>query len=190
MIGAYFGALLQSASDRAEVSAIEIDAALVGGVYTICTPDLLVGFSRIGALSKTDACRPFDGRADGFVLGEGVGAVMLKRFEDAVRDRDRIWAVVRGVGLNNDGRGEGPMTPRLSGQVDALQRAYRDAGLSPDSVGYIEAHGTATLVGDTTEISALKENVRARVAFEKYLALKPDAADASRIKEYLAEIDR
>ncbi len=136
------------------------DAAVVGGIYTICTPDLLIGFSRIGALSGTDTCRPFDEKADGFVLGEGVGVVVLKRLEDAIRDRDHIWAVIRGVGLNNDGRGEGPMTPRLSGQADALARAYRDADLSPDTVGYVEAHGTATPVGDLTEIAALKENIK------------------------------
>ena len=136
------------------------DAAIVGGVYTICTPDTLIGFSRIGALSGSDGCRPFDERADGFVLGEGAGVIVLKRLEEALHDRDHIWAVVRGVGLNNDGRGEGPMTPRLSGQVDALERAYRDAELPPNTVGYIEAHGTATPVGDLTEIAALKKNVK------------------------------
>jgi 8-amino-7-oxononanoate synthase len=137
------------------------EAAIAGGVYTICTPDTLIGFSRVGALSGSDACRPFDENADGFVVGEGAGLIVLKRLEDAVRDRDHIWAVIRGVGLNNDGRGEGPMTPRLSGQVDALARAYRDADISPDTVGYIEAHGTATLVGDLTEVTALKNNVKA-----------------------------
>jgi 8-amino-7-oxononanoate synthase len=136
------------------------DAAIVGGAYTICTPDLLVGFGRIGALSESDVCRPFDQQADGFVLGEGVGVVVLKRLEDAVRDQDHVWAVVAGVGLSNDGRGEGPMTPRLSGQVDALARAYRDADVPPHTVGYIEAHGTATPVSDLTEIRALKENAR------------------------------
>ena len=134
------------------------DAAIVGGVYTICTPDLMVGFSRIGALSKSDVCRPFDQQADGFVLGEGAGVVVLKRLEDALRDDDRILAVVRGVGLNNDGRSEGPMTPRLKGQAEALARAYRDASVSPDMIGYVEAHGTATPVGDRTEIGALMEN--------------------------------
>src|SRR5271165_6574460 len=137
------------------------DAAIVGGVYSICTPDMMVAFSKIGALSKSDACRPFDRGADGFVLGEGAGAIVLKRFEDALRDSDRVWAVVRGVGLNNDGRGEGRMTPRLGGQVDALSRAYRDAGVCPSTVGYVEAHGTATPVADLTEISALRQNAKA-----------------------------
>ncbi|MEP6915820.1 MAG: polyketide synthase [Acidobacteriota bacterium] len=136
------------------------DAALAAGVYTICTPDNLVGFSRIGAVSRSDVCRPFDERADGFVLGEGVGAVVLKRLDDAVRDNDRVWAVIRGMGLNNDGGSTSPMTPLLSGQCEALARACRDADASPDTIGYIEAHGTATAVGDMTEIGALKEHAR------------------------------
>lgn len=136
------------------------DAAVVGGVYTICTPDLLVGFSRIGALSRTDACRPFDDKADGFVLGEGVGIVILKRLEDALREGDRVLAVIRGVGLNNDGRSDGPMTPRMAGQAEALRRAYTDGDVSPDTIGYIEAHGTATPVGDRTEMGALMTNAK------------------------------
>jgi acyl transferase domain-containing protein/acyl carrier protein len=136
------------------------DAALAGGVYNICTPDSLVMFSRIGALSKSGNSRPFDESADGFVLGEGVGVVVLKRLEDAWRDGDRIWGVIRGIGLNNDGRSEGPMTPRIEGQLDVLERAYRDGGVSPGTVGYIEAHGTATPVGDRTEIAALKRHFR------------------------------
>ena len=131
------------------------DAALVGGVYLACTPNNMIAFARIGAISPSDACRPFDERADGFVLGEGTGCLLLKRLDDAVRDGDRIWAVVRGVGINNDGRGEGPMTPRLEGQVAALEQAYADAGLSPAEVGLVEAHGTATRVGDRVESTSL-----------------------------------
>jgi acyl transferase domain-containing protein len=105
-----------------------VDAALVGGVYIACTPNNMIAFSRIGAISPSDACRPFDERADGFVLGEGAGCVLLRRLDDAVRDGDRIWAVVRGIGINNDGRAEGPMTPRAEGQIAALERAYAHAG--------------------------------------------------------------
>src|SRR4029077_15215708 len=133
------------------------DAAVAGGVYLNLTPDNLVGFSRISAISKTDACRPFDAAADGFVLGEGVGVVYLKRLEDALRDGDRIYAVIRGAGINNDGRGEGPMTPRREGQLAALEKAYKDCGISPETVGYLEAHGTATGIGDAVEVSALRE---------------------------------
>jgi 8-amino-7-oxononanoate synthase len=135
----------------------ECDSALAGGVYLNLTPDNLVGFSRIGAISRSDRCRPFDASADGFVLGEGVGLVMLKRLDDALRDGDRIYAVVRGAGLNNDGRGEGPMTPRQGGQLAAIARAYADCDFTPDTLGFIEAHGTATGVGDVVEVAALKE---------------------------------
>ncbi|HEY8145519.1 MAG TPA: aminotransferase class I/II-fold pyridoxal phosphate-dependent enzyme [Kofleriaceae bacterium] len=133
------------------------DAALVGGVYLAVTPNNMVAFSRIGAISRAEVCRPFDARADGFVLGEGAGCLLLKRVEDAVAAGDRIWAVVRGFGMNNDGRGEGPMTPRLGGQVAALEAAYRDAGIAPAEVGLVEAHGTATPVGDRIESQALAE---------------------------------
>ncbi len=140
------------------------DTAIAGGVYLNLTPDNLVGFSRIGAISPTDSCRPFDERADGFVLGEGVGAVVLKRLDDAVRDRDRIYAVILGAGINNDGRGEGPMTPRFEGQLDAIARAHAEVDFTPDTIGFIEAHGTATAVGDATEIGALRHyfNAHAR----------------------------
>jgi len=140
------------------------EAVIVGGVYAMCTPDMMVAFSKIGALSKSDACRPFDSGADGFVLGEGAGVIVLKLLDDAIRDGDHIWAVIRGVGLCNDGRGDGPMTPRVEGQVEALARAYRDANISPSTVGYVEAHGTATPVADMTEISALQQNARDRGA--------------------------
>ena len=132
------------------------DVAVAGGVYLNLTPDNLVGFSRIGAISPSDACRPFDDRADGFVLGEGAGAVVMKRLDDALRDGDRIYAVIRGAGINNDGRGEGPMTPRPEGQLDAIERAHAELEFSPDAIGFVEAHGTATAVGDATEVGALR----------------------------------
>ena len=142
----------------------QCNLALAGGVYLNLTPDNLIGFSRIGAISRAGVCRPFDARADGFVMGEGVGMVVLKRREDAERDGDRIWALIRGSGCNNDGRSEGPMTPRPEGQIDAMARAYRDCGLDPSTVGFVETHGTATTVGDVVEVGALKELGRTRSA--------------------------
>lgn len=132
-----------------------IDSALAGGVYLNLQPDNLVSFTRIGAISPSGVCRPFDARADGFVQSDGVGMVFLKRLDDALRDGDHIYALIRGTGCNNDGRGEGPMTPRVGGQLAALHRAYADAAISPATVGYFEAHGTATAVGDPVEIEAL-----------------------------------
>jgi 8-amino-7-oxononanoate synthase len=134
-----------------------IDAAVVGGVYLSFSPDNFVAFARIGALSASDACRPYDGRADGFVIGEGVGAVILRRLEDAQAAGDRIYAVIRGIASNSDGKSEGPMTPRREGQLMALENAYRDAGFSARTLGYLEGHGTATPVGDATEIAAFRD---------------------------------
>src|SRR5207253_7028005 len=82
---------------------------------------------------------------------------ILKRLDDALRDGDRIYALVKGAASNNDGRSEGPMTPRPGGQLDALRLAYRDAGFSPATLGYVEAHGTATTVGDVVEVAALRQ---------------------------------
>jgi 8-amino-7-oxononanoate synthase len=142
----------------------QCDTALAGGVYLALAPDNLVGFSRIGAVSPSGACRPFDERADGFVLGEGAGLVVLRRLADARRDGDRIYAVLRGTGVSNDGRADGPMTPRPAGQRAALARAYADAGVSPATVGLVEAHGTATPVGDRVELDVLREVMSASCA--------------------------
>ncbi len=135
----------------------ECNVAIAGGVYLNLNPDNLIGFARIGAISPSGVCRPFDERADGFVMGEGIGLVVLKRYEDAVRDGDRIYAVMRGSGCNNDGRGDGPMTPRPQGQMDAMRRAYAGLEVPIESIGYVETHGTATSVGDVTEVGALKD---------------------------------
>lgn len=133
----------------------QIDAAVAGGAYVNLAPDNLVAFTKIGAISRTGACRPFEARADGFVQSDAVGLVFLKRLEDALADGDRIHATIIGSGANNDGRGEGPMTPKVDGQLDALKRAYADAGVSPASVSFFEAHGTATTIGDPVEVEAL-----------------------------------
>ena len=131
--------------------------ALAGGVYLNLTPDNLIGFSRVMAISPSGACRPFDARADGFIMGEGIGVVVLKRLADARRDGDRVYAVIRGSGCNNDGRSQGPMTPRPEGQVEAMRRAHADAGNIPvETIEFVETHGTATTVGDVVEIGALK----------------------------------
>ncbi|WP_369167393.1 aminotransferase class I/II-fold pyridoxal phosphate-dependent enzyme [Streptomyces sp. R28] len=129
--------------------------ALVGGVYISLSPTPLVGFARSGALSRQGVCRPFDERADGFVLGEGGATLVLRPVEDALAAGDRIYAVITGVGSANDGRGGGPMTPQAQGQLAALRAAYRDAGIAPGQIDLLEAHGTGTPVGDRTEIEAI-----------------------------------
>ncbi|MEU3628483.1 polyketide synthase [Amycolatopsis coloradensis] len=114
-------------------------------------------FTSAGALSPTGRCRPFDATADGIALGEGVACLVLKRRSDAERAGDRIYAVVKGVGAASDGKALGLTAPRPEGQRRALERAYRDARVSPADVSLVEAHGTGTVVGDATELTTLTE---------------------------------
>ncbi len=114
-------------------------------------------FSSTHALSRKGRCATFDSEADGIALGEGVAMVVLKREEDALRDGDTVYAVIKGVGGSSDGKSLGLTAPRKSGQVKALERAYDQAGISPAELGLLEAHGTGTVVGDKTELSALTE---------------------------------
>ncbi|MFF9049981.1 aminotransferase class I/II-fold pyridoxal phosphate-dependent enzyme [Streptomyces erythrochromogenes] len=131
--------------------------AIAGGAQLILAPDLLVGLCRIGAVSRSGRCLPFGTEADGFVLGEGAGVLVLRPLTDARAAGDRVYAVIRGVGTANDGTVQGGMHPRAGGQLRALRRAYRDAGLPPGAVGYLEAHGTGTPVGDPVELAVLRE---------------------------------
>jgi acyl transferase domain-containing protein/NAD(P)H-dependent flavin oxidoreductase YrpB (nitropropane dioxygenase family)/NADP-dependent 3-hydroxy acid dehydrogenase YdfG len=114
-------------------------------------------FAGVHALSPTGQCRSFDADADGIALGEGVACIVLKRLEDAERDGDRVYAVVDGIAGSSDGRSLGLTAPRPEGQRRALERAYRQAGISPAEVGLVEAHGTGTVVGDRTELTTLND---------------------------------
>jgi acyl transferase domain-containing protein/phosphopantetheinyl transferase len=131
------------------------DLALAGGSQVWMPVPTLNIFCKLGALSRSERIRPFDKDADGTLLGEGIGMVVLKRTADALRDGDRIYAVVRGVGVASDGRGVGVMAPRVEGQELALRNAYVEAEVDPASIGLIEAHGTATALGDAVEVQSL-----------------------------------
>jgi myxalamid-type polyketide synthase MxaE and MxaD len=133
----------------------ECDLALTGGVNVILSPDSTLFFSRAGALSKQGRCKTFDTSADGFVRSEGAGVVVLKRVSDAVRDGDRIYAVVCGSAVNQDGRTNGMMAPSVTAQEAVLRQAYANAGVSPGAVQYVELHGTGTRLGDPIEAEAL-----------------------------------
>lgn len=132
------------------------DMALVGGVNASIPPTLLMIFCQINALSHRQCLRPFDSSSDGTMLGEGLGFVVLKRKGDAERDGNRIYAVLKSVGVASDGRALGLLTPRLEGEVLAIKRAYDTAGVSPQTIELLEAHGTGTPLGDATEVEALK----------------------------------
>jgi acyl transferase domain-containing protein/NADP-dependent 3-hydroxy acid dehydrogenase YdfG len=131
------------------------DMVILGGADTIQSPFSYLCFSKTYALSRTGQCRTFDEKADGIAISEGIGILILKRLADAERDGDRVYAVIKGVGGASDGRDKGLTAPRPEGQIRALRRAYAKAGVSPSTVGLIEAHGTGTVVGDRTELQSL-----------------------------------
>ena len=135
----------------------ECDLALAGGVSIIFTPDWTVAFQKAGMLANDGRCKTFDSRADGYVRGEGCGAVVLKRLADALSDGDPILAVVRGSCVNQDGRSNGLTAPNGPSQQAVIRGALEDAGVSPNAIGYIEAHGTGTSLGDPIELNSLKE---------------------------------
>ena len=131
------------------------DMAIAGGAHCGSTPPIVIAFAQLQALSRKGDIRPFDSEADGTLLSEGVGMLILKRLRDAERDGDRVYAVLKGVGVASDGRALGLLAPRLEGEVLALERAYEAADVDPSTVGLVEGHGTATLVGDATELESL-----------------------------------
>ncbi|HMD89207.1 MAG TPA: polyketide synthase, partial [Anaerolineaceae bacterium] len=132
----------------------QFDYALTGGIDRNMGAESFVKFCKIGALSP-DGSRPYAEGANGFVMGEGGAVFLLKRLEDAERDGDKIYAVVRGVGGSSDGKGKGITAPNPLGQQRAIERAWQDAGLSPATAGYFEGHGTSTKVGDVAEVQSL-----------------------------------
>ena len=133
----------------------ETDVALAGGVQLTLSPFTAIALSKWSALSPTGRCNSFDANADGFVRGEGCGVVVLKRLADALRDQDRVLAVVRGSATNSDGRSNGMTAPNALAQRDVITTALRLADVTPDSVNYVETHGTGTVLGDPIEFESL-----------------------------------
>jgi phthiocerol/phenolphthiocerol synthesis type-I polyketide synthase A len=129
--------------------------AIAAGVNLLLSPAVTRSFDQAEAISPTGQCRAFDAGADGFVRGEGCGVAVLKRLNDALRDGDRVLAVVRGSAVNQDGRSNGLMAPNPAAQMAVLRAAYANAGVDPRQVDYVEAHGIGTLLGDPIEARAL-----------------------------------
>ncbi|MDR1676823.1 MAG: phosphopantetheine-binding protein, partial [Deltaproteobacteria bacterium] len=140
-----------------ELRTHKADLVVSGGLDTFSDPFMFSCFSKTPALSPSGEVRSFDRRGDGTLLGEGVGLVILKRLDEALRDGDRIYASIVAVGGSSDGRGTAIFAPSPSGQRRALEDAYSEAGWSPDEVELVEAHGTGTAVGDGVELNALSE---------------------------------
>lgn len=135
----------------------ECDMALAGGVNVILSPLMMISQSQYGSVSRQGRAMTFSDSADGYVRGEGCGVVVLKRLSDALRDGDRILAVVRGGAVNQDGRSAGITAPNGAAQRDVFQRALAAAGVAADQVGYVETHGTGTRLGDPIEAEALAD---------------------------------
>jgi acyl transferase domain-containing protein/acyl carrier protein len=133
----------------------ECKMALAGGVNMILSPAHSIAFTKAGVLAPDGRCKAFDARANGYVRGEGGGVIVLKPLSSALADRDRIYALIPGSAISQDGRTNGLMAPNCEAQESLLREAYRTAGISPDSVQYIETHGTGTLLGDSMEAKAL-----------------------------------
>jgi polyketide synthase 13 len=134
----------------------ECDTAIAGGVNALITPAVTLGFDEIGQVLAPDGrIKSFSADADGYTRSEGGAMLVLKRVDDARRDGDQILAVIAGSAVNHDGRSNGLIAPNPDAQADVLRRAYKDAGINPRSVDYIEAHGTGTVLGDPIEAQAL-----------------------------------
>jgi acyl transferase domain-containing protein len=172
------------------------DMMITGGVDTDNSIGSYLCFSKTPAFSKGEYVRTFDAETDGMMVGEGIGMLVMKRLEDAERDGDRIYAVVRGIGSSSDGRYKSIYAPRSSGQAHALRRAYDEAGYSPKTVGLVEAHGTGTMAGDPAEFQGMMEVFGVENPRRQYIALgsvksqiahtKAAAGAASLIKASLA----
>jgi acyl transferase domain-containing protein/NAD(P)-dependent dehydrogenase (short-subunit alcohol dehydrogenase family) len=147
------------------------DLVITGGVDTLNDIFMHMCFAKTQILSPTGDARPFSTNADGTVLGEGVGMLVLKRLDDAERDRNRIYAVIRGIGSASDGRSQSIYAPRVEGQVKALENAYAAAGIDPATVGLVEAHGTGTRIGDKVEFQALCQVLGEKAADGRRIAL-------------------
>ncbi len=131
--------------------------AIAGGVNVLLSPAAFVAFSKAGMLCADGRCKAFDADANGYVRGEGVGAILLKPLEQALRDRDHIYGIIRASAENHGGHVQGLTVPNPNAQGDLLKDAFERAGIDPYTIGYIEAHGTGTSLGDPIEVNGLKK---------------------------------
>ena len=149
----------------------EIDMALAGGVTLYLTPESYLGMCQAGMLSPDGQCKTFDNEANGFVPGEGVGAVILKRLEDAEADHDTIYGVILGSGINQDGKTNGITAPSVNSQIELERTLYARYGIDPASIDYVETHGTGTKLGDPIELEALATVFGEKTTKKNYCAL-------------------
>ncbi|MFX1498741.1 MAG: SDR family NAD(P)-dependent oxidoreductase [Promethearchaeota archaeon] len=144
----------------------DYDTVLVGGADSSMDPQTYIKFCKIGALSE-EGTYPFDARANGFVMGEGAGFLVLKRLDDALRDENKIYAIISGYGSSSDGKGKGITAPNPEGQKLAIKRALKNSSVDQSEIQYLECHGTSTAVGDATELNILGDVFSGRAPDDK-----------------------
>ena len=130
--------------------------AIVGGVNGLMSPEMHIGFNKAGMLAEDGRCKTFSDKANGYARGEGIGLLFIKPLSQAEADGDQILAVIKGSAENHGGRANSLTAPNPKAQAKLLQAAYEDANVDPSTVGYIEAHGTGTALGDPIEVEGLK----------------------------------
>ncbi|HEX2925739.1 MAG TPA: SDR family NAD(P)-dependent oxidoreductase, partial [Ruminiclostridium sp.] len=144
----------------------DCNMALAGGIFICTTPEFYILSSNANMLSPDGRCKAFDNSANGFVPGEGAGVIMLKRLDEALKDGDHIYGVIKGSSINQDGRTNGITAPNSLSQTNLLTSVYKKFGINPETISYIEAHGTGTELGDPIEVGALTK------AFSKFTSRK------------------
>ena len=147
------------------------DMAIAGGISLFPDPSLLRRACNLNMLSKSGVCRPFDNSADGTVLSEGAALVLLKPLDKALKEKDHIYGVIKGISINQDGKTNGITAPSISSQCELEKSVYRKYGIDPERIIYIEAHGTGTELGDPIEIKALSEAFREYTDRKNYCAV-------------------
>ncbi|MBV9490040.1 MAG: LLM class flavin-dependent oxidoreductase [Verrucomicrobia bacterium] len=153
------------------IQAGDCDMALAGGINLILDPDQMIRTSKLQMLSPNGRCRPFDHRADGIALSEGVAVVILKPLDKAIADGDPIHGVIKASGINQDGKTNGITAPSATAQTRLALEVYRQAGVHPDQIEMVEAHGTGTLLGDPVEVRGLTEAFRTFTGRTQFCAL-------------------
>ncbi|OII70881.1 type I fatty acid synthase [Cryptosporidium ubiquitum] len=139
-----------------EISSGQCEAAVVGGINLMLSPQITVALCKARMLSVDCRCKSFDAAANGYVRGEGVGVLILKKIENSKKNGEKIYSVIKGSSVNHNGRSASLTAPNGISQQNVINSALEYAGIRPNDIGYIEAHGTGTSLGDPIEISALK----------------------------------
>ncbi|PYG86581.1 polyketide synthase PksN [Ruminiclostridium sufflavum DSM 19573] len=149
----------------------ECDMAITGGVHLMSSPALYINSSKMNMLSIDGRCKTFDNNANGFVPGESVGIIILKRLDKAIEDRDNIQGVIIGSGINQDGKTNGITAPSAAAQVSLIKSIYEKNRINTEDISYIETHGTGTKLGDPIEFNALTEALSSKTNKKKFCAI-------------------